>query len=47
MRIRLTHYSLFADRLKSWVLEGSVEGESWMEIDRQTDNQAFRELTAA
>jgi hypothetical protein len=37
-----THYTLEAMFLKSWVVEGSLDGTSWTEIDRQTDNQEFR-----
>jgi hypothetical protein len=41
MRVRPTHYALSALFLKSWVVEGSMDGVSWWEIDRQTDNQVF------
>jgi hypothetical protein len=41
MRVRPTHYILMAMGLKSWVVEGSLDGKSWTEIDRQTDNEAF------
>jgi hypothetical protein len=41
MRVRPTHYTIRACRLKSWVVEGSRDGESWTKIDRQTDNQDF------
>jgi hypothetical protein len=41
MRIRLTHYTIGSHALKSWVVEGSLDGRSWTEIDRQTDNQDF------
>jgi hypothetical protein len=27
--------------LKSWVVEDSLDGKSWTEIDRQTNNQDF------
>jgi hypothetical protein len=40
-RIRLTHYTLRACKLKSWVVEGSPDGSTWTEIDRKTDNQDF------
>jgi hypothetical protein len=39
MRVRLTHYTLKAPHLKSWMVEGSLDGSSWTEIDRQTDNR--------
>jgi hypothetical protein len=42
MRVRPTHYTLEAEWLKSWVVEGSLDGSSWTEIDRQTDKQDFR-----
>jgi hypothetical protein len=41
MRITLTGYTLSA-LLKSWVLEGSLDGQSWTEIDQRTDPEAFR-----
>jgi hypothetical protein len=41
MRVRPTHYTIRGLLLKSWVVEGSLDGESWTEIDRQTDNQDF------
>jgi hypothetical protein len=41
MCIRPTGYTLRAYRLKSWVVEGSVNGETWTEIDRRMDNQDF------
>jgi hypothetical protein len=41
MRVRPTHYTIAALSLKSWVLEGSVDGRSWTEIDRRTDTQDF------
>jgi hypothetical protein len=43
MRVRPTHYTIKAWYLKSWVLEGSLDGWSWTEIDRETDSQAFVE----
>jgi hypothetical protein len=41
IRVRPTHYTLTAYRLKSWVLEQSLDGERWTAIDRKTDNQDF------
>jgi hypothetical protein len=41
MRVRPTHYTIQALYLKSWVVEGSLDGENWKEIDRQTDNHDF------
>jgi hypothetical protein len=47
MRIRPTHYTIRTQYLKSWVVEGSLDGRSWTEIDRQTDNQHFKKLNRA
>jgi predicted nucleic acid-binding Zn-ribbon protein len=41
MRVRPTHYTIWGWSLKSWVVEGSLDGGSWTEIDRQPDNQDF------
>jgi hypothetical protein len=41
MPVRPTHYTFWAPNLKSWVFEGSLDGSTWTEIDRQTDNQDF------
>jgi hypothetical protein len=41
MRVRPIHYTIRAAVLKSWVVEGSLDGESWTELDRQTDNEDF------
>jgi hypothetical protein len=41
MRVRPTHYTLRTVDRKSWVVEGSLGGNSWTEIDRQTDNRDF------
>jgi hypothetical protein len=41
MRVRPTRYTLWTVDLKSWIVEGSVDGDSWTEIDRQTDNGVF------
>jgi hypothetical protein len=40
-RVRPTHYAIRATGIKSWVLEGSLDGENWTEIDRQMDNLRF------
>jgi hypothetical protein len=42
-RVRPTHYTIRGWDLKSWVVEGSLDGRSWTEIDRQTDNQDFKD----
>jgi hypothetical protein len=41
MRIRPTHYTMMAQDPKSWVVEGSLDGTNWSEIDRRTDNKHF------
>jgi hypothetical protein len=47
MRIKLSHYSLRSQStddknfLRSWVLEGSLEGQSWIELDRHENNSAL------
>jgi hypothetical protein len=41
MRVRPTHYTIEGWLLKSWVVESSLDGEAWTEIDRKTDNQDF------
>jgi hypothetical protein len=42
MRVRLTHYTIKSCSLKSWVLEGSVGGDTWTAIDRQADSSDFQ-----
>ncbi len=37
-RVSLTHYSWACWHGKSWVLEGSVDGETWNELDRRDNN---------
>jgi hypothetical protein len=44
MRIRPTHYTMMATSPKSWVVEGSLDGTHWTEIDRQTDNKDFEKF---
>jgi hypothetical protein len=41
MRVRPTNYTIRTDLLKSWVVESSLDGEAWTEIDRKTDNEDF------
>jgi hypothetical protein len=43
MRVSPIHYTIRSAYLKSWVLEGSLDGNSWTELSRQTDNDKFRE----
>jgi hypothetical protein len=42
MRVRPTHYTIRSYLLKSWVVESSLDGVNWTEIDRKTDNDHFR-----
>jgi hypothetical protein len=44
MRVRPTHYTIRTYWLKSWVVEGSLDGSSWTEIGRQTNNQDFTDV---
>jgi hypothetical protein len=40
-----THYTVKTQTLKSWVLEGSLDGESWMEIDRRQSDQVLEQAS--
>jgi hypothetical protein len=42
VRVRPTHYTITTRKLQSWVVESSLDGEAWTEIDRKTGNQDFR-----
>jgi hypothetical protein len=42
MRVRPTHYTIWGYWLKSWVVEGSLDGQNWTEIDRKMNNQDFK-----
>jgi hypothetical protein len=42
MRICPTHYTLVASCVRSWVIEGSGDGNNWIEIHRTTDNKDYR-----
>jgi hypothetical protein len=44
LRIRPTHYTITGGYLKSWVVESSLDGEAWTEIDRRTDNRDLNDL---
>jgi hypothetical protein len=39
-RVRLTHYTIRSEDLKSWVIEISLNGEKWTEIDRRPNTVA-------
>jgi hypothetical protein len=41
-RVRPTHYTMKGGILKSWVIEGSVDGKNWTALDQKTDSQEFR-----
>jgi predicted nucleic acid-binding Zn-ribbon protein len=40
-QIRPTDYRLWTRGLKSWILEASLDGENWTEIDRRINNPDF------
>jgi hypothetical protein len=41
-RVLLTHYTIRCWLLKSWIVEGSGDGDRWTEIDRRTDTLDFK-----
>jgi hypothetical protein len=47
MLINLTHYSIRTRRndnayhLRSWILEGSIDCESWVELDRHSNDSSL------
>jgi hypothetical protein len=41
MVVQLTCYTIKSACLKSWIVEGSVDGKNWTEIDRETNNRHF------
>jgi hypothetical protein len=42
-----THYTIRAVFLQSWVLDGSLDGETWTEMHAQRDCLAFRQVSDA
>jgi hypothetical protein len=42
MRVRPTHYTIGAFLMKWWIVEGSLDGESWTAMDQQTSDQTFK-----
>jgi hypothetical protein len=42
LRVLPTHYTIRSLRLKSWVVERSLDGQNWTEIDVQVGNQDFK-----
>jgi hypothetical protein len=43
--VRLTYYTIKSACLRSWIVEGSVDGRNWTQIDQETNNRHF-DLTA-
>jgi hypothetical protein len=41
MRVRPTHYTIWAFGLQSWVVEVSLDGGDWAEIDRHAGSRDF------
>jgi hypothetical protein len=39
MRIWPTHSTIAGQYMKSWAVDGSIDGSSWTQIDRQTDKE--------
>jgi hypothetical protein len=42
MRVCVTHYTIWSLFLTWWVLEGSMNGRVWEEIDRKSQCMAFK-----
>jgi hypothetical protein len=42
MRIRVTHYTIKTNQLRSWVVEGSSDGQTWTEVDLQREVMDLR-----
>jgi hypothetical protein len=42
MLVHPTHYTIRSGWLKSWVVESSLDGDAWTEIDRKTDNRDLK-----
>jgi uncharacterized coiled-coil protein SlyX len=41
MRVRPSHYTIIGYWLRSWVVDSSLDGGAWTEIDRKTDSNDF------
>jgi hypothetical protein len=39
IRVHPTHYTIHGNYLKSWILEGSVNGEAWTPLDEKRSSQ--------
>jgi hypothetical protein len=46
-RVRLTHYTVRCEYLRSWVLESSLDGMIWTQIDRKKNNEFEGKGTAS
>jgi hypothetical protein len=40
-RVALHYYKIRSSLLKSWLVETSLDGKRWTEIDRRTDDYSF------
>jgi uncharacterized small protein (DUF1192 family) len=43
LRVRPTHYTIWANSLESWILEGSMDNTTWTEMHLQTGSKDFDE----
>jgi uncharacterized coiled-coil protein SlyX len=43
VRVRPTHYTIKSADLTSWVVEASLDGESWTKVDRKTGSTDLKE----
>jgi E3 ubiquitin-protein ligase HECTD1 len=50
-KVQVTHYAIRSyeyghggSHPRSWVLEGSLDGTKWIEIDRREDDESLREM---
>jgi hypothetical protein len=41
-RVHATGYTASAYALRTWIIEGSLDGNTWTVVDRHADNQDFR-----
>jgi hypothetical protein len=47
MRVRPTHYTIRTFWLRSWIVEGSVDGRAWTKIDERNETRDFEDETRA
>jgi hypothetical protein len=45
--VLVKHYAIIASGLQSWMLEGSVDAQTWFMIDRQMSTHEFKDGSAA